>query len=351
LLTGAVDSQTTVRHRDPAGGALLATLGGVTDPGIHSFATTAQAIAGLPTRYADYARTRGLRGLAVMVLPVRGLAHGVVTLTREQPSEPFDAHDLAAIETCLEYTGLAVEAAIRSAAERATTRFHEEMLGIVGHDLRNPLAAMSVGIELLRARAIDPAGEGVLQRIENSTRRMTTIVDQLLDVTRARLGAGIQIVPRDVDLHALVADVLDEVRLVHGKITFELRGPAVHGCWDPDRLGQVVANLATNAAVYGRIGGPVVVELSQADGCATIAVSNPVRDAPIAPELLKLLFDPFERGRSGDHPGGLGLGLYIVQEIVRAHDGTITVDSVPAGTTFRVSLPVERRAPPLDVGA
>jgi signal transduction histidine kinase len=340
LLPGATEGISTVRHRAPGGAALLEPLGGIADPVVHAFASSEQALAALSPRYAAYVRERGLRGLAVMVLPVRGLAHGMVTLTRDAPSEPFDAHDLAAIETCLEHTGLAIEAAIRSQTERATTRFHEEMLGIVGHDLRNPLAAMAVGIELLRARTSDPASESVIQRIENSARRMTTIVDQLLDVTRARLGTGIPVVPRDTDLRGLVSGVLDELRLAHRKTTFEIRGEAVHGQWDPDRLGQVVANLLANAAIYGRVGGPVVAEVSQTGAIATLAISNPIRDAPIAPDLIKTLFDPFERGRSGDHPGGLGLGLYIVQEIVRAHGGAIAVESTTAGTTFRVTLPI-----------
>ncbi len=344
LLPGATAGCTVVRHRSPDGAALLEPLGGITDPVVHGFASTERALTGLPSRYAAYVRACGLRGLAVMILPVRGLAQGVVTLTRDQPSEPFDAHDLAAIETCLEYAGLAIEAAIRSEAERATTRFHEEMLGIVGHDLRNPLAAMAVGIELLRARETDPASVGVIQRIENSARRMTTLVDQLFDVTRVRLGGGIPIAPQELDLHTLVSNVLDEVRLAHRKTVFELRGESVRGTWDPGRLGQVIANLTTNAAVYGRPGGPVIVEIAEADGVASLVVSNPVRDVPVAPDLLKTLFDPFKRGRSGNHPGGLGLGLYIVQEIVHAHNGTITVTSTADGTTFRALLPVEAAA-------
>ena len=285
-------------------------------------------------------RSCGLRGLAVMAIPVRGLAHGVVTLTRDTPSEPFDRHDLAAIETCLEHTGLALEAAIRSEAERATTRFHEEMLGIVGHDLRNPLAAMGVGIELLRLRGTDPDSERVLGRLENSARRMTTIVDQLLDVTRARLGTGIPVERRALRLEPLIAGVVDELRLAHRSTAFELRGADVEGVWDGDRLGQVISNLASNAAMYGKPGGPVVIELAQSSAAATIAISNPIRGAPIADSVLHTLFDPFQRGRGGEHPGGLGLGLYIVREIVRAHGGTIEVASAAAGTTFRVSLPL-----------
>jgi signal transduction histidine kinase len=334
------------RHRSDRGAVLLGTLAGITDPVVHAFASSDEALARLSAGHADYIRACGLRGLAVMAIPVRGLAHGVVTLTRDHPSEPFDPNDLATIETCLEHTGLALEAALRSEAERATTRFHEEMLGIVGHDLRNPLAAMTVGIELLRARIVDAASEGVLGRLENSARRMTKIVEQLLDVTRARLGTGIPVVRCALQLQPLIASVLDELRLAYRTTAFELRGEDVHGTWDGDRLGQVIANLAGNAAQYGKAGGAVVIELSHASGAAVVSIWNPLRGAPIPPDVLDTLFDPFERGRASEHPGGLGLGLYIVREIVRAHGGTITVESSAAGTTFRVVLPVAFEPPP-----
>jgi len=346
LLAGPGTGSAIARHRTDRGAALLGSLPGITDPVIHAFTSSAEALAALPANYADYVRDCGLRGLAVMAIPVRELAHGVITLTRDHPAEPFDPRDLAAIETCLEHTGLALEAALRSAAERATTRFHEEMLGIVGHDLRNPLAAMVTGIELLRARTSDPASARVLVRLDNSARRMTTIIDQLLDVTRARLGAGIPVERRALRLQPLIAGVLDELRLAYPTTAFELRGDDVEGKWDGDRLGQVIANLAGNAAHYGAAGGPVVFELARAGGDAIIAISNPIRDAPIPPAALATLFDPFQRGRTGEHPGGLGLGLYIVREIVRAHGGSIDAASSAAGTTFRVVLPIDLDAPP-----
>lgn len=341
LLVGSGTVSAIARHRVERGAALLGPLAGVADPAVHAFTSSAQALAELPVGYADYIRECGLRGLAVMAIPVRDLAHGVITATRDHPSEPFDPHDLAAIETCLEHTGLALEAAIRFEAERATTRFHEQMLGIVGHDLRNPLAAMGTGIELLRARITDPDSERVLGRLENSARRMTAIVDQLLDVTRARLGTGIPVERHALRLWPLTAGVLDELRLAYRTTAFELRGDDVEGVWDGDRLGQVISNLAGNAAQYGKAGGPVTAELAFADGVATIAISNPLRGAPIPSDVLEALFDPFQRGRSGEHPGGLGLGLYIVREIVHAHGGTIAAASSAAGTTFRVSLPID----------
>lgn len=340
LLLGSGTGSAVALHRSDRGGELLGALGGLTDPGIHAFTSSEQAVASLPARYTDYARECGLRGLAVMAIPVRGLAHGVITLTRDHPSEPFDANDLAAIETCLEHTGLALEAAIRFEAERATTRFHEEMLGIVGHDLRNPLAAMSTGIELLRLRVVDHDSARVLGRLENSARRMTTIIDQLLDVTRARLGSGIPVERRAMRLQPLIASVLDELRLAYRTTAFELRGDDIEGEWDGNRLGQVISNLGSNAAQYGKPGGPVTVDLAHGAGAAIIAISNPNRGAPIPQPELEALFDPFQRGRGGEHPGGLGLGLYIVRQIVRAHGGTIDVASSAAGTTFRIELPL-----------
>ena len=345
LLTGAGAGRTTTQHRTDRGAMLLGQIAGVTDPVVRAFASSEQALAALPAGYTDYIRERGLRGLAVMEIPMRGLAHGVITLTRDHPSEPFDPPDLAAIATCVEHTGLAVEAALRSDAERATTRFHEEMLGIVGHDLRNPLAAMAVGIDLLRARISDRDSELVLGRLENSARRMTGIVDQLLDVTRARLGTGIPVERHAVRLHPLIAGVLDELRLAHRTTAFELQGDDIEGVWDGDRLGQVVSNLASNAAQHGKRGGPVTVELACARDIATIEISNPLRAAPIPREVLATLFDPFQRGGGGDH-SGLGLGLYIVREIVRAHGGTVEVTSSTAGTRFRVALPMDLAAGP-----
>ncbi len=233
----------------------------------------------------------------------------------------------------------------RAETERATTRYHEEMLGIVGHDLRNPLSAMSMGLELLADEpGLSPTGHHTLRRIVNSTRRMATIIEQLLDVTRARLGAGMPHAPRPSALKAIVANVLDELTLSRRDTKFELFGDDVHGDWDVDRLEQVISNLGSNAAQYGRQGGPVRVELSHTETHAVIAVHNELRDRPIPPEVLETLFDPFKRADAGsDHAGGLGLGLYIVGEIVRAHHGTIDVASGLDGTVFRVALPRDGR--------
>ena len=273
------------------------------------------------------------------LVPIRSIATARVTLTRDAANGELDARDLMMIETCLEYSALALEAALRSERERKTTRFHEEMVGIVGHDLRGPLAAFGLGIELLREEETDAPTLDTLMRLQRSTARMGKIVELMLDVTRARIGSGIPVVLDRVGLRGLVDDVIDEVRLARPGTQFELRGVETEGNWDADRLEQVVANLVGNAVQYGRPGSPITLEVTASPGSAHFVIHNENRDGPIPREQLEQLFDPFERGRTATGVEGLGLGLYIVDQIVRAHGGTIAVASDDTGTTFSLTLP------------
>lgn len=236
-----------------------------------------------------------------------------------------------------------VDAVLRTKtlADRAT-KFHQEMLAIVGHDLRSPLGAVFAGAELLEEHlAHDAVATRPIRAIKNSAMRMTRIIEQLLDVTHARLGAGIPVERREVQLQPVAEAVVEELALAYPKQTFELRGDIdVHGMWDPDRLGQVISNLSSNAVQYGRAGEPIVIELGRTETAAWISVTNAVRTEPIPPESIATLFEPYRRGATAGYSQGLGLGLYIVDEIVRAHRGHIDVESTTNGTTFRVVLPL-----------
>jgi signal transduction histidine kinase len=237
---------------------------------------------------------------------------------------------------------VSAERAIASERE-AIARFQQQLLAIVGHDLRNPLAALTTGLALLdEAAKTTPMIASVVRRLDASTQRMTRIVDQLLDVTRARLGTGIPMEPRDVQLLPIVRATIEELTLAYPETAFELRNPIdISGRWDPDRLSQVLSNLMSNAAQYGRRGAPVRIEIAQSTAVATITVTNTNRDRPIPPELIEVLFDPYRRGRDETkHHTGLGLGLYIVHEIVVAHSGRIEVESNAATTSFTVTLPL-----------
>jgi signal transduction histidine kinase len=350
LLPRSVTVAAVTRHKADPTGESLAAIASLADPAIHAFDSTEQARATLSPGYAGYIARFGLRGLAILPFPSRDPVRGLVTVTRDGASEPFDVDDIATIETCIEYANVAVEAAVNVtekhalAAERErVAQFQQQMIGIVGHDLRNPLGAILTGSELLAMQTTtNPAAASVLQRITSSANRMIRMVDQLLDVTRARLGGGIPVTPRETELVPVVRSVLDELALAHTKARFELIAASdVVGLWDPDRLAQVVANLVSNAVHYGHPSAPITVELTSSEAAAAITVHNAIRGKPIPPQALATLFDPYHRGDDlKRNATGLGLGLYIVHEIVRAHAGTMGVESSQSGTKFRVVLPL-----------
>jgi len=221
-------------------------------------------------------------------------------------------------------------------------RFTQRLLGIVGHDLRSPLGAFVAGLGLIEMRGEGQPVTPIVKRLQSSAHRMTRIVDQLLDVTRATLGAGIQIERRPSNLLSIVRNVVDEIKVQQPEATITvLQSGDLDGRWDPDRLSQVISNLLTNAVYYGRPGAPIVVELSRVADQVSVAVRNELRDRPIPPDVLAVLFDPHRRGGESRHnAAGLGLGLYIVQQIVHAHRGVIVAHSDADGTEFRVTLPV-----------
>jgi signal transduction histidine kinase len=222
--------------------------------------------------------------------------------------------------------------------------FRERLLGIVGHDLRNPLAAIDSWVQLLKlSPALGASERTAAVRIGGSVERMRRMIEQLLDFTRARQAGGIPIAPRVVDLGAICRGVVEELASAHpGRLDFHAEGADLVGHWDGDRLAQVVSNLAGNALRHGD-GGSITLRAFGAAGSVRLDVHNSGRAIPAAD--LPYLFDPYRRGRSASHGTGdnLGLGLYIVQQIVRAHGGSIRVHSTDAeGTTFTVELPRRR---------
>jgi signal transduction histidine kinase len=178
-------------------------------------------------------------------------------------------------------------------------------------------------------------------RLGTAAGRMGRIIDELLDFTRGRLGGGIPIEPHPIDVGAVVRRVVDELEVSHPSRLLSLKASGrLEGEYDETRLAQVVSNLVGNALQHSPPNAPVTVSVAErVDSGIELEVNN--AGAPIDPGLLSHIFDPFRRGAvSGGASGGLGLGLFIAAEVVRAHGGTIDVASTAEnGTTFRVVLP------------
>ena len=219
--------------------------------------------------------------------------------------------------------------------------FQERFLAILGHDLRNPLASIDMGAGILRQLSHDPATIRILDRMHSSSRRMSRMIEQILDLTRTRLASGLEIEPRPMDLCDLIARIIEELRLIHTSRTIDLRSGPLPGVWDPDRLEQVFSNLIGNALLYGDPTTPVSVDGRIEGRSVVVDVHND--GAPIPEDLQVSLFNPFRRGERESRTSktsGLGLGLYISREVTIAHGGGIDVQSdVTRGTTFRVTLP------------
>ena len=219
--------------------------------------------------------------------------------------------------------------------------FREQMMGILGHDLRNPITVATIAADLvLRSSELPPAMRDQLLRIRRAAGRMKEMIDTLLDLTRVRFLGKVPLSPIPADLGEISHGAVDEMRAAWPDRPIELtvRGDS-HGKWDPARMSQTVSNLVGNAITHGDLGTPVQVLVEGQGNEVELKVHN--RGPAIPSDLLPVLFEPFRRGRTADRsPGGLGLGLYIVKQIVRAHDGTIGVESTDEdGTTFTVHLP------------
>jgi PAS domain S-box-containing protein len=221
--------------------------------------------------------------------------------------------------------------------------FRERFIGVLGHDLRTPLSAIVFTVAtLLRQEDISEGRARAIRRVASSAHRMERMITDLLDFTRSRQGGGIPIVPASIALDEVCRHVLDEVAVTipDREVALRVHGDC-RGRWDPDRVAQVVSNLVVNALDYSPPETPVHVTLEGGARAVRLTVHN--EGAPIPPDVQTTLFDPFRRavqpgeGRAGK---GLGLGLYIVSEIVRAHRGEVRVESEAGrGTTFTVELP------------
>jgi signal transduction histidine kinase len=213
-----------------------------------------------------------------------------------------------------------------------------ELLAMLGHDLRDPLHSIKMAGAVLEQGHSPPA---LGRRIRSSSTRMQRMIGQVLDMSRIDRGMGLSQTPEPLDLAELVDDLVDEARLAYPNISYELHrtdGPVVRA--DSARLSQVLTNLLSNARHHGTPGQPIGISVRAEGSEAVVEVANP--GAPIAPDMVPALFNPFKRASLGNprNRTGMGLGLYIAQQIVREHHGEIGYRHDGANVVFTVRLPL-----------
>lgn len=243
--------------------------------------------------------------------------------------------------------------AIDQAVAESVGHFHAQierarnlLIGMLGHDMRSPLNSILMTASHLAALNAGEPVSAAAARLIRSGESMRALLDDLTDFNRTWLGLGIKVVPTDIDLAAVVADELDELRGANPdrRIDLEVTGDT-RGRWDGGRLKQVLRNLVSNAVKFGSSDTPIRVALRGEEADVRLDVTN--SGPPADPSALGQIFEPLRRGPapddSHDAGGGLGLGLFIVREIAGAHGGEVEVHSDGAETTFSVRLPRRHR--------
>lgn len=245
--------------------------------------------------------------------------------------------DLVSMQLAAEEESVRDRAAL--SRERETAELREQFIAVLGHDLRNPLSAILAGSSFLLRTATDATQRTMLERVHGSGRRMTRLIDDIMDFARGRLGGGMPLTRERTDVAALVTDVTAEIASAHADRVLRVdAADAGTVRLDPSRAAQMLSNLVANAVTHGAPTEPVDVRARRAGDRLLLAVTS--RGAPIPADMMPRLFQPYFRAGEHRPKSGLGLGLYIAAEIARAHGGSIAAESTPAGeTTFTVELP------------
>ena len=219
------------------------------------------------------------------------------------------------------------------------SELREQFIAVLGHDLRNPLAAISSGIQMLHRSPPKQTTDRVLGMMQRSARRMSGLIDNVLDFARGRLGGGFPVSREPTLLRPVLEHVVAELHSIwpERKILTEFTLDRRVDC-DPARIAQLFSNLIGNALTHGAPDGPVTVCAVTGEGGFELSVAN--LSARIPPETLERLFHPFVRGERAAEGQGLGLGLYIAAQIAGAHGGRLSADWSDGETRFTFTMPI-----------
>jgi PAS domain S-box-containing protein len=289
----------------------------------------------------------GLSSYMAVPLVARGKTLGVIAFALSRPERSFAPDDISLAEDLACRAALALSNALLYEEAQEAIRARDEFLSIASHELRTPCTSLRLGVQTLlrhvRGGSLErlPAAflERILETSDRQSKHLASLIDRLLDVSRIQAGQ-LELEVEEVDLaavsHEVLSELRDEVARTGSTVTIEAQSP-VMGMWDRGRLAQVVTNLLSNALKYGS-GQPVRVKVWADGSDARVSVED--GGIGIAEETQQRIFERFERAVSARHYGGLGLGLYIVRQIVEAHGGDIALESLPGkGSTFTVEIP------------
>ncbi len=278
-----------------------------------------------------------------MVSEFRALRASVTRLWEAQVTEATktDISDLVRFNESLDQ---ATTEAIRFYTT-ALDHSRDLFLGVLSHDLRNPIGAMTMSAQLaLTIGSLNERQTMLMSQIIASGRRASEIIGHLLDLTRARLGTGLRVIKKDMDMAFVARQLVDEMRAMHPGRRFQLDiSGETEGSWDKARIGQVLSNLLGNAVQYGFSDTPINVTINGGAKAVSLSVHN--EGIPVPAHLTGVIFDSLTRGgaeKSANDQGStnLGLGLYITKQIVCAHGGSVAVtSSEKGGTTFTALFP------------
>ncbi len=300
----------------------------------------APAKAGPETAATYHGRTRAIAGFGInqMIAEYRALRAAVLRLWAEDSALVTES-----IEDLVRFNEAIDQAVAESLAEFSSEveSWRQIFLGALGHDLRGPLTAVVFSADVLASKLRETPHARQVDRILAGGLRMTQLLDDLLRYSRSKLGDGMVIHAQDCELAPALAEEAELLRaaLPDTTLHFESHGDT-HGRFDTSRVREALHNLATNAAKYGEQDTAVTIQVKGQDDHVLVAVTN--HGAPLSDDARRVMFDPLRRGSNKakrSEEVSLGLGLFLVREIARAHGGSVDAESADGLTTFSILLP------------